>query len=457
MRRYSTCDPDVCARIAEHVERWLVDAGAFAHDDEARQGLVRAATEHAWLVTGEHEEDDEDAPLALLASSRSAARADAAAARRWLEHCHYGLWQIADPTPAPGVWMLELLSGTRRYVAIPCEQLEGSARWSVLLGALVAIDGVWRTTSTLVPLRPMEADGVAELAHELVLHVASAAFGTEVKRPSPARSRDQPSGVLAAQEEPVSAEVASFFGKVLGSGMPQLLALVGELRSRAPELRNTDKDPLCLITATVQVSDARATAERLAAHPHIQREDQELTWWGRELDQLERATMHAEVRALLREQGEDPDAVAMEGPQRWLRGRIKVLADGLEVHVNSRQRLERFLELLRELGEQPVLATQLVIDPAKDMPQVPAGQLLSLGGSAESQAAWVQHFPDQPLPALHGRTPRQAARRSQDAPLLEALLRELEHDADILASRALPAPDVARLRQELHAPVSAWL
>ena len=97
-----------------------------------------------------------------------------------------------------------------------------------------------------------------------------------------------------------------------------------------------------------------------------------------------------------------------------------------------------------------------MIDPAQDMPQVRAGQLLSLGGSHESQAAWLQHFPDQPLPALEGRTPREAARRPQDAARLEALLRELEHDADVVVSRGMPAPDIGQLRGELTAPASAW-
>jgi hypothetical protein len=341
-------------------------------------------------------------------------------------------------------------------VAIPPEQLEGIGRWSVLLGALGTIDGTWRTAGTLVPLRPSEADTVAELAEEMMYDVVSAAAGKEIKCARP--DRQEPAGVLAARAEPASPEVAAFFSKVLGSGMPQLLALVGELRNRTPDLRNTDKEPMCLINAVVEVTDAAAAADGLAGHSDFEYDGDELTWWGRELDELERATTAAEVRAMLRERGEDPSALVNDGPQRWLRGRIKPREDGFEVDVNSRERLERFLELLRGFGQEPVVSEKLVIDPAQDLALPSVGALLTLGGgSEEANAAWLAHFADQPLPALDGHTPRQASRRQQYAPRLEALLRELEHDADILVSRGMQAPDIDRLRQELDAPAAAWL
>jgi hypothetical protein len=452
-----TSTPGIRGLIAEHVERWLEDAEPFTAEAGVRETLIGAATEQAWLVVGEHEDDDEDAPLALFASSRSTAAADAAAAERWAEHCEYGLWQLADPVPAPGVWLTELLTGIRRYAAIPPQQLEGAGRWTVLLGALVALDGTWRPASPLIALRPREADEIAEVAEELIGHVASAASGKGPIDTRPGRWVEEPAGVLATQGEPASPEVASFAAKVIGVGMPQLLAMLGELRARVPELRNTDQDALCLINASIRLGDPGVVAQRLAAHPDIERDGEELVWWGRELDELERASGEAEVRAMLREQGENPDELVTEGPQRWLRGRIKPLGDGLEIDVNSRERLERFLGLLRGLGEEPEVSERLVIDPAQDMPQMRAGQLLAIGGSEASQAAWLAHFPDQRLPALGDRTPREAGLRPRDAPRLEALLREFEHDADILRERGRPAPDIDLLREELQTPASAWL
>lgn len=309
-----------------------------------------------------------------------------------------------------------------------------------------------------MPLRPSEADALVEVAEELVRQVAAEASGKRIGGGRPGRWREEPAGVLAPREEPAGPEATRFMSMVMGSGMPHLLAAAGELRARTPMLTNTDKDPLCLITATVQVSDTAEVIGRLAEHPDVRREDDGLTWWGRELDPLERETTLAQARVLMRERGEDPDSViADDGPRRWLRGRLKPVEGGLQVEVNSRERLERFLELLRGLGEEPVVEKRLVIDPAQDMALPEVGSLVSLGASADSQAVWLKHFPDQPLPALDGRTPRQAALRERDAPRLERLLRELEHDADVLVSRGMPAPDIGRLRKELQAPASAWL
>lgn len=457
VRRFTASAPGVEALIAVHVEEWLASAEPFAEGAGSREDLIEIATESGWLVAGEHEDDDEDAPLALFAASRAGA-AEAKAAGRWLDHCHYGLWQVADPTPAPGVWLTELVTGTRRYAAIPPAQLEGMGRWTVLLGALVAIDATWRPAAPLIPLRPREADEITETAEDMLGRIAAAVRGKEPPEIPPGRWLEEPAGVLASQADPVPPDVAVFAGQVICSGMPHLLSCVGELRERAPELRNTDKDPICLVNATVRVGDPDAVAARLAEHPDFDLDGEgALTWWGREMDALERASGEAEVRALLREHGEEPDTATTDAPRRWVRGQVKPLADALEVDVNSRERLERFLRLLRELGEQPEMGRQRVIDPAQDMPQFRAGDLLGMGGSEESQEAWLTHVPDQSLPALGGRTPREAARRPDDGPRLEALLRDFEHDADRARARGGPVPDIERLREELGTPASAWL
>lgn len=457
VRRFTASAPGVDAAIAQHVEEWLASSEPFAPDGGSREDLIETATESGWLVAGEHEDDDEDAPLALFAASRAGA-SERKAAERWLDHCQYGLWQVADPAPAPGVWLTELVTGIRRYTAIPPELLEGAGRWTVLLGALVAIDGTWRPAAPLIPLRPREADEIAEVAEEMIGRIAAAVRGEEPPEVSPGRWLEAPAGVLAPQAEPLSPDIATFAGQVICSGMPQLLACVGELRERAPELRNTDEDPICLISATVRVGDAVAVAARLAEHPDFKLDGEgALTWWGREMDALEMASGEAEVRALLREHGEDPEAAMADAPRRWVRGQVKPVAEGLEVDVNSRERLERFLQVLREMGEKPEASKQLVVDPAQDMPQFRAGDLIAMGGSKESQEAWLTHLPDQPLPALGDRTPREAAQRPDDGPRLEALLREFEHDADLLRAQGRPAPDIERLREELRAPASAWL
>jgi len=52
------------------------------------------------------------------------------------------------------------------------------------------------------------------------------------------------------------------------------------------------------------------------------------------------------------------------------------------------------------------------------------------------------------VPALRGRTPRQAA-SGKERPLLEALLRQFEYEADLLATEGKSGVDTGWLRQEL--------
>jgi|SRR5579884_1259344 len=115
----------------------------------------------------------------------------------------------------------------------------------------------------------------------------------------------------------------------------------------------------------VAVSSLAEVTARLAAHPEFDLEDATSKWWGRELDTMERETSLAELRAWLKQHGEDPALAAQsDGPQHWLRGLISIGDGTLEVDVNSRERFDRVLTLLTDVGGAPEVVKQLVIDPA---------------------------------------------------------------------------------------------
>lgn len=460
--RYVALGRDHRSAVDDDVQRWL-EAAQVTEEQLADPGdLRRMAEEHAWLIGAEDRDPspgqlfDPDSPLASFAADHSTPSPQAAAARRWIEHHSYGLWQVRDPVGEPGVWLTELVTGAKRYAAIPPELLESVGRWSVLLGGLVAVDGSWRPVTGLLPLRPREADEAVELVQELSYTVASSANG----RKAPRRDRGgvgEPHGVLASFTEPSSPLVARFISMVIGSGMPQLLAFVAQLRDEQPKMVNTDKDPLCLIKATIAVTDTAEVVARLSEHPDFRIEDGTITWWGRELDALERETSRAELRAMLKERGETADLSEPDTPRRWLRGSITLEADVLEVDVNSRERLERLMTVLNEIGTAPEVVKQLVIDPAQDMALPRIGSVIGPVTSEEAEEAWRRHWPDEQLPALGGMTPRRAARSEQRKPWLEGLLREMEHDADQLARRGRRAPDVDSLRAELGMPITAFV
>jgi hypothetical protein len=153
--------------------------------------------------------------------------------------------------------------------------------------------------------------------------------------------------------------------------------------------------------------------------------------------------MLAQLRATF---GEDEPIDNPDETPRWLRGRLRAHAGGFEIEVNSEARLDALLDVLRVLELEQTRRS--AIDPPMDMPPIQLGGP-AFGASRQATDAWVEHWPDERVPALGGHTPRAAARRGRERPRLEALLREFEHDAWLLTHAGRPAPDVDRLRAEL--------
>jgi hypothetical protein len=113
--------------------------------------------------------------LRLMAADPQTPPDDARRALQWAEYGQYGLWQLRDPVPSPGVSGRDLGTGTTRYLSFPPGALDGAAPWSVWLGAAVPFDGIWRVTGTGIMLSPDEADAVAEaLSREVTRIIQSA-------------------------------------------------------------------------------------------------------------------------------------------------------------------------------------------------------------------------------------------------------------------------------------------
>jgi tetratricopeptide (TPR) repeat protein len=474
--------PQLQVVIAESVRAWLdqhreaasgEDDGGLGpeEDGEHSETLLRFAIEHAWLLDDDLDEDEREptaretegeAPLALLVGDRGVSHEIRAAAQEWLDTVSYGLWQIEDPAPAPGLWLTDVVTGVRRYAAIPPEQLGGMSRWSVLLGALVALDGIWRTTGAIVLLRPSEGDDAADWVNQAGVALARELAGKRARRPA-RRREPEPHGVLVALEEPADPDAAALMSKVLGSLLPAIVGEMGRRRAAGPTLTNTDGHRLALITVRIVVNDPPAVAAKLGGHADFRLDDNgELTWWGRELTAMERESSLAQLRSIA---GERAPAEEPAEPQRWLRGQLEQHPGGFEASVNSQERLDALVDLLEELGAEPALERKTVIDPTQDMPPIALGGPMPFGGSREAVETWESLWPDERVPGLGGTTPRAASQRTTTRPRLEAILREFEHDAHLLAQSGAPAPDLTRLRAELgmerwweqpaHAPARA--
>jgi len=121
------------------------------------------------------------------------------------------------------------------------------------------------------------------------------------------------------------------------------------------------------------------------------------------------------------------------------------------VEVSSRQRLTRLIDILRKVGGNPVVISEKRIDPAQDFAWA-AGQRAQ-GGAAAAAEGWEKFWLDEKVPALLGRTPRQAA-RGRERLYLEAMLRQFEYEADLLTFAGKTGIDTAWLREQLDMPSS---
>jgi hypothetical protein len=424
--------------LAEELALLTVNPG---HDEEENQDDVEG------LLA---EDDAAGTPLRVFAADPSTPPVLAARALTWYEHIHYGLWRIGDPVPAPGLWCTDIVSGTERYVEFPAEATAGLPRWTVWLGGIVPVDGIWRSTGLGVRLSPAEGDAAAEFLNAAGLAMASALAGMPEAPPTPIPfGHAEPHGVYADDQEPVSAEATSLIGKVTGALSTRIAADVHRHRATPPTIANTDGDPMCLITATIAVEDG--VVDKLATRRDFERANDEpdrFTWWGALIPDSQREAMMAEAVAQLRAQGHDVEAP--EGPQRWVRGVLRVRGREITVEVNSVQRLTRLVDTLRKIGADPVITSEKRIDPAMDFAWV-AGQRASQGGAAAAAEGWEKFWLDEKVPALFGRTPRQAA-RGRERPYLEALLRQFEYEADLLAADGKTGVDTAWLREQLDMP-----
>jgi len=165
----------------------------------------------------------------------------------WAGHGHYGLWQLRDPAPSPGVEGTDLASGTRRYLDFPPGKLDRAAPWSVWLGGAVPVDGVWRVTGTGIMLSPDEGDAVTEALDQAVSKMVSIAQGmppAELDPPEPVPYDDPPPhGVRWDHFTPLGPMYAAGSGSILMMLAGRLLADVVLHRARGPRAGRRTGDP----------------------------------------------------------------------------------------------------------------------------------------------------------------------------------------------------------------------
>lgn len=368
-------------------------------------------------------------------------------AKGWDDVRMYGLWQVKDPEPSPGVHLGDILTGRSHYVSCADEQMEGIRPWTILMGPLHPIDGVWHMGSAMMPLAPWEAETLGR-------DVLSATDRMIAKMGSRSKARleslaDLPLGVVLAAA-PVPPEVSNLISGALEALFPIFLAGVMEERSRPMIVNNTDGDPLLLIEATLEIDDPNQLINQLNGLPDFEwdPDEREFHWYGREMTDSEIEVTDAQVEAFAIEKGGTIGGDV--GPHRWSRGWLRIDGSKVKVSVNSQGRFDRLLAILGDAGLAPRVVEISKIDPALDLP-VPSESVHNDDNKAamsnEALRAWERTWVDEEIPALGGLTPREAVEDSEGRVRLEALLRDFEYREAASPERIGSA---ARLRQMLE-------
>ncbi len=207
--------------------------------------------------------------------------------------------------------------------------------------------------------------------------------------------------------------------------------------SRAPKLVNYDGDPLEFVSATFDLIDETAVREALERGRDIEKGGaaNSLSWLTPE------------------------DGPANQAGGRTVLGGIFFEDGRLRLDCNSRKRIERGKRMLAELAGgwlRPLGETVKSIEDAmresKEQGAPPPQAIdpeLADKIVREHQARHYAEWPDTPLPALDGRTPRQSAKSKTGRAQLEKLLREMEWREARAVKSGKPAFDFGILRKKL--------
>jgi len=199
-----------------------------------------------------------------------------------------------------------------------------------------------------------------------------------------------------------------------------------------PTFLTAEGDPMVLARVTFDVKDREALETAVSGHPQLERQD-------------------------------DGSHVWLEDGQDFRRGLGTIVLEGgrLVFEATSRPRAERGRTMIETLagGAVKYRATTYQ-DVGRALKEHPAPVAKPSGVPPEVEAALVGQFfehhyrkwPDEPLPALGGRTPREAARLKSARPKVIALLKAMENGAERQRREGRPAYDFGWMWEELGLP-----
>ena len=312
---------------------------------------------------------------------------------RCIAAARLGLYRVRDYRTGQWVELEDVLAGGRVRAASDSVS-RNVARWDVLLGRLMdspSGPSLWGPCPVLSS--PEEHEVLAELARRAV---------------SP-----DPAAMLAALRRDAHA----------------MLTFVPPSRGRQPSFRAFDGAPLVTGCAEWDVEDPAAAWARLSAHPQLEAiAEHRLEWVIPRAEVADRPPLPPESIVV--------EATLVERPDDVAAGAFALAGHRLAFETTSERRLELGCALVGELlGVAPVTRSAELMRPGEDGPPArprprerrdPALR----GVEREMLDRHYRRWLDEPLQALAGLTPREAAGDPAQSGSLERIVRGIENRAD---------------------------
>ena len=318
------------------------------------------------------------------------------------------VWEVVDVEPGESITLEDQLTGEIRRVRDGTASRSLIVRDTVLARVIGLSDEYYFSGLHPRPLPPLEAAEVVRLARQRLR-----------------RRRTVPVDRVRAGE----------FGRYLIRKWEDQVERMELARSIPPQLSNTDGDPLLLTRDhfEFEAADRRRVADILM---------------GME-DVLPPENNSGDQEFVFLQQGTEPDL------QNTIIGMAMLKRSSLRLTTNSvaradalRSRVQKacgdlIRHQLREHSDPMSLGARKPSLPDSSFLDTEETRALTLDFKRRHYATW----PDQPLPALKGRTPRQAVRTAQGRRDVEVLIKDLEnHEARFEGENAF---DFSDLRREL--------
>lgn len=312
------------------------------------------------------------------------------------------LYEIRSVHPGRGFDLKRLTDG-RQFQVVEMKASRQILRWTILAGRLWLLDDVQRFSGGLYSFGPEKR----VLLEKTVGHLAGAGKTDEESRRA-FRSRFSP-------------EICRLW----------LDPLLNPIK---PEFRNRDGDRLNFCQAAFSIADKDAIRQALAGQQAITiRDDGDdiLTWLSKKNDAA--------------------------GGQTVM-GTFRLQDDELQFEANSLKRFQQGMKVLKKyLGEMILLKEQKKTPLAKMLKQPRDRSPEPIKIPLEEQARIVNQFkrkhyqdwPEMKLPALNGKTPRQAVRSAPGRNAVALLLKEFERREEQSRLKGDPGLNIAFLWKEL--------